>query len=98
MGLGKTIQVLAFIQHLKNQSELSKPILLIAPTSVLTNWKREAFTFTPELSLIEHYGPQRSSTKEQLEKSIKKIDIFLTSYGLMCRDSELLKTIDWQTE
>ncbi len=96
MGLGKTIQLLAFIQHLKNQHKLSKPILLIAPTSVLTNWKREALTFTPKLSLLEHYGPKRCSNKENLRKSLNGIDIFITSYGLLFRDRELLKIIDWQ--
>ena len=42
MGLGKTIQLLAFLQHLKAERELKRPVLLVAPTSVLTNWKREA--------------------------------------------------------
>ncbi len=96
MGLGKTIQVLAFIQYLKINNELKKPILLIAPTSVLTNWKRETLTFTPQISLMEHYGSKRCSNKEELKTSIKNIDIFLTSYGLVYKDSELLKEIDWQ--
>ncbi|ABX07981.1 DEAD/DEAH box helicase [Prochlorococcus marinus] len=96
MGLGKTIQVLAFIQHLKSNKDLKKPVLLIAPTSVLTNWKREAYSFTPELSVLEHYGPNRSSTSTLLKKILKKVDILITSYGLLHRDKQLLKTIDWQ--
>ncbi len=96
MGLGKTIQVLAFIQSLKKNKSLTKTILLIAPTSVLTNWKREAFTFTPELNVLEHYGPQRSSTQAELKKSLQSVDIMLTSYGLLLRDKELVQTIDWQ--
>ncbi|MFO7630582.1 MAG: SNF2 helicase-associated domain-containing protein, partial [Prochlorococcaceae cyanobacterium] len=59
MGLGKTIQLLAFLQHLKAEEELKRPVLLVAPTSVLTNWKREAAAFTPELVVKEHYGPRR---------------------------------------
>ena len=96
MGLGKTIQLLAFIQHLKNSKELKRPILLIAPTSVLTNWKREALSFTPELNVYEHYGHKRSSTPKQLKQDLKKIHLVLTSYGLMQRDYELLQSIDWQ--
>ncbi len=96
MGLGKTIQLLAFIQQLKNQGELKKPLLLIAPTSVLTNWKREAITFTPGLSLIEHYGANRANTVEKLKKSLQEIDICITSYSLACRDNELFKNINWQ--
>ncbi|WP_320673668.1 DEAD/DEAH box helicase [Prochlorococcus sp. MIT 1341] len=96
MGLGKTIQLLAFLQHLKCEQEFKRPVLLIAPTSVLTNWKREAFAFTPELRVSEHYGPRRPNTISALKKELKNIDLVLTSYGLMQRDSELLEMIDWQ--
>jgi superfamily II DNA or RNA helicase len=96
MGLGKTIQLLAFLQHLKAEEELKRPVLLVAPTSVLTNWKREAAAFTPELTVREHYGPRRPSTDAALKKALKGIDLVLTSYGLVQRDSELLESIDWQ--
>ncbi len=96
MGLGKTIQLLAFLQHLKAENELKRPVLLIAPTSVLTNWKREAHAFTPELQVREHYGPKRPSTTAALKKGLTGVDMVLTSYGLLQRDSELLETIDWQ--
>ncbi|AAP99093.1 MULTISPECIES: DEAD/DEAH box helicase [Prochlorococcus] len=96
MGLGKTIQLLCFIQHLKVQNELTKPVLLIAPTSVLTNWKREAATFTPELCIHEHYGSKRHSSIPKLQNYLKKVDIMITSYGLLYRDGELLQEIDWQ--
>ncbi len=96
MGLGKTIQLLAFIQKLKNDGKLIKPLLLIAPTSVITNWRREAKAFTPELSLLEHYGIQRASSVEQLSQSLKKIDICITSYSLAFRDKELFQDINWQ--
>ncbi|HJN35300.1 MAG TPA: DEAD/DEAH box helicase, partial [Prochlorococcaceae cyanobacterium Fu_MAG_50] len=96
MGLGKTIQLLAFLQHLKAENELKRPVLLVAPTSVLTNWKREAHAFTPELQVCEHYGPRRPSTSAELKKALSNIDLVLTSYGLLQRDSELLEMIDWQ--
>ncbi|KGG13344.1 Helicase [Prochlorococcus sp. MIT 0601] len=96
MGLGKTIQLLAFFQHLKNNKELKKAILLIAPTSVLINWKREALLFTPKLSVREHYGSKRPSTLEALKESLQKIDVLITSYGLLHRDQAILKGYDWQ--
>ncbi|MFZ9282991.1 MAG: DEAD/DEAH box helicase, partial [Prochlorococcaceae cyanobacterium] len=96
MGLGKTIQLLAFLQHLKAESELKRPVLLVAPTSVLTNWKREAHSFTPKLKVREHYGPRRPSSEAALKKALKDVDLVLTSYGLLQRDSELLEAIDWQ--
>jgi superfamily II DNA or RNA helicase len=96
MGLGKTVQLLAFLQHLKVAGELKRPVLLVAPTSVLTNWKREAAGFTPELEVREHYGPRRPSSEAALKKALEGIDLLLTSYGLLQRDSELLESIDWQ--
>ncbi|MEB3199196.1 MAG: DEAD/DEAH box helicase [Synechococcaceae cyanobacterium] len=96
MGLGKTIQLLAFLQHLKAEQELKRPVLLVAPTSVLTNWKREAAGFTPELEVREHYGSRRPSEEKALRKALEGVDLVLTSYGLLQRDSELLETIDWQ--
>jgi superfamily II DNA or RNA helicase len=96
MGLGKTIQLLAFLQHLKAEQELRRPVLLVAPTSVLTNWKREAAGFTPELGVREHYGPRRPSSPAALAKALEGVDLVLTSYGLLQRDSELLETVDWQ--
>ena len=96
MGLGKTIQLLAFLQHLKAEEELKRPVLLVAPTSVLTNWKRETHGFTPELVVREHYGPRRPSSPGALQQALEGVDLMLTSYGLLQRDSELLETIDWQ--
>jgi len=96
MGLGKTIQLLAFLQHLKAEEELRRPVLLVAPTSVLTNWKREAAAFTPELGVREHYGPRRAASEAALKKALKGVDLVLTSYGLLQRDSELLESVDWQ--
>ncbi|MEB3322803.1 MAG: DEAD/DEAH box helicase, partial [Synechococcaceae cyanobacterium] len=96
MGLGKTIQLLAFLQHLRSEQELRRPVLLVAPTSVLTNWKREATGFTPELAVQEHYGPRRPATEAALRRAVEGVDLVLTSYGLLPRDSELLETVDWQ--
>ncbi|MFN9644986.1 MAG: DEAD/DEAH box helicase [Cyanobacteriota bacterium] len=96
MGLGKTVQLLAFLQHLKVAGDLKRPVLLVAPTSVLTNWKREAAGFTPELAVREHYGPRRPSSEGALKTALAGVDLLLTTYGLLQRDSELLESIDWQ--
>jgi len=41
MGLGKTVQALALLQQARN-AEGPGPSLVVAPTSVLPNWQREA--------------------------------------------------------
>ena len=96
MGLGKTIQLLAFLQHLKVQKDLKHPVLLVCPTSVMTNWRREARQFTPGLRVIEHYGSRRPNTAAALESALRTVDLVLTSYGLLQRDLPVLGNYGWQ--
>ena len=96
MGLGKTIQLLAFLQYLKVQKELKRPVLLVCPTSVMTNWRREAQQFTPGLGVIEHYGNRRPSTAAELASALHGVDLVLTSYGLLQRDLTILSSYGWQ--
>ena len=96
MGLGKTIQLLAFLQYLKVQKELKRPVLLVCPTSVMTNWRREAQQFTPGLGVIEHYGSRRPATAAELAAALQGVDLVLTSYGLLQRDLAVLGSYGWQ--
>ena len=84
MGLGKTLQCLASLQVLKARAEISEPSLIVCPTSLLANWKREAARFTPELDALVLHGPQRN----RLWKKIPSVDLVVTSYGLLDRDRE----------
>lgn len=84
MGLGKTLQVLAFIASLKEQHQLQQPALVVAPTSLLGNWQREAARFTPRLRTLVLHGTQRTLDKTLLEQA----DIILTSYALLHLDGE----------
>jgi hypothetical protein len=97
MGLGKTIQLLAFLLHQKNRgrAEDKKPALLVAPTSVLGNWEREAARFAPALSVVRHYGAERARGAEDITREAGTMVI--TSYGLLRRDIEILSAIPWST-
>ena len=89
MGLGKTLQVLTTIQHFKDEGLLEKEkILVIAPTSLLTNWQQEIKKFTPDLTSYIYHGQGRRFTK-------KKYDIYLTSYGVIRKDAEKFKKKKW---
>ncbi len=95
MGLGKTIQTLAALQHVKEQEgKLPGPVLLIAPTSVVVNWAKEAERFTPQLSTHVHQGLQRLRGPEFIAAA-RQHDIVATSYALVRRDAGDLKQIDW---
>ena len=89
MGLGKTLQVLTTIQHFKDEGLLEKEkVLVIAPTSLLTNWQKEINRFTPDLTSFIYHGSKRKFPK-------KEYDIYLTSYGVIRRDEAKFKKKKW---
>lgn len=92
MGLGKTVQTLSFLQHMVERG-VSKPNLIVVPTSVLPNWEREAEKFVPGLRLLTIYGARR----EAMFKRIKKSDLVLTTYALLRRDLEELQQHEFST-
>lgn len=94
MGLGKTIQVIALLQHFKDryQKELNS-VLVICPTSVLYNWKREINNFGPNLNVEIHHGPNRISNANNISKYLEEYKIILTSFGTIRNDIDLLKTL-----
>ena len=94
MGLGKSIQTLTMLLHNKEKGALNGPVLLICPTSVVTNWQREAERFTPSLSTVIHQGPKRLRGKHFI-KQAEENDVILTSYALARRDQKVLSKITW---
>lgn len=89
MGLGKTAQTLAHILMEKQAGQLTeRPVLIVAPTSLMHNWQKETEKFTPELSVLLLHGANRHDDFDK----IKQHDIVLTTYPLVVRDKELLKT------
>ncbi|WP_437665007.1 SNF2-related protein [Sorangium sp. So ce1182] len=67
MGLGKTVQLLAFLVGRRSAAPGdARPTLLVAPTSVVGNWEREAARFAPALPLVRHFGEGRARSAEEL--------------------------------
>ncbi|MGV9200264.1 MAG: DEAD/DEAH box helicase, partial [Promethearchaeia archaeon] len=93
MGLGKTIQILALLLKEK-ENGMNKPSLLVCPTSILGNWKREAHQFSPSLNVMIHHGSNRKTRKE-FRTIVKRKDLIITSYGLTYRDKTDLMSIEW---
>ncbi len=89
MGLGKTVQTLAFLQLHRGQG----PALIVCPTSLLSNWQREAARFTPELKVLLVDGSARAGKISRLRGH----DLGLTSYGLLRRDAEIYAGLSLST-
>jgi len=87
MGLGKTVQTLAHLLAEKDAGRLDRPALVVAPTSVLVNWRREAARLAPGLSLLTLHGAARKQDFDKLGAH----DLVLTSYALLPRDAEALR-------
>ncbi|WP_411726197.1 SNF2-related protein [Methyloglobulus sp.] len=86
MGLGKTVQTLAHLLLEKQSGRMQAPSLIIAPTSLLSNWRREAERFTPDLNMLILQGTER----RQLFYKIRDYDLIMTTYPLLPRDEETL--------
>ncbi len=93
MGLGKTVQTLALIQRERGYGE-KRPVLLVVPTTVINNWRKEAERFTPNLQVHLHHGSTRYRHKA-FHNAVSDYDIVVSSYGLLHRDIDFLKNVDW---
>ncbi len=90
MGLGKTLQVITEILYLKSKCIL--PIIVIAPISLLINWKRECAKFAPSLKTFIHHGGSRTGNYRDLQG----YDVVITSYTTVVCDIHMLNMITWQ--
>ncbi|MGW8194411.1 MAG: DEAD/DEAH box helicase, partial [Desulforhopalus sp.] len=88
MGLGKTLQSLAIILKLAAKG----PCLVVAPTSVSTNWQSEVRRFTPTINIKIFGGKDR----EECIESLGKFDLLITTYTLLQQESDLLSSVHWQ--
>jgi len=90
MGLGKTLQTLAHILAEKEAGHSGgKPVLVVAPTSVVPNWRAEAHKFTPSLRVLLLNGAER----KKYFRSIPHADLVLTSFALLQRDLDKLRGV-----
>lgn len=89
MGLGKTIQAIAVMLS-RGKKGAS---LVVAPASVLFNWKNEIQRFAPSLTplVMLTLGDKR----EKMVQEAAHFDVVLTTYGLLSNEVELLSSKEW---
>ncbi|QEC45958.1 DEAD/DEAH box helicase [Pseudobacter ginsenosidimutans] len=86
MGLGKSIQIIAFIlsqrKKVKNNTNL-----LVVPGTLVFNWQQELLKFAPDIRLLTVHGASRNRTTEDFDQ----YEIILTTYGTLLSDIRFLK-------
>jgi superfamily II DNA or RNA helicase len=98
MGLGKTLQSLALIAHARAAEPDAPPFLIVAPTSVVSNWASESARFTPGLRVHTVSGTARRTAREggaHIAELATEADVVVTSYALLRIDAESYQAHDW---
>lgn len=99
MGLGKTLQAIALIAHARasQRSEAGvtrTPFLVVAPTSVVSNWATECARFAPDLETVAITQTARKRGSS-LHDDMGEADVIITSYTLFRLDFEEYNAQDW---
>ncbi|MGH3863073.1 SNF2-related protein [Actinokineospora sp.] len=94
MGLGKTLQSLALVCHVKRSQPDGAPFLIVAPTSVVSNWDSESTRFAPDLKVvtITDTAGRRGKT---LAQACAGTDVVVTSYTLFRLEIEEYANMAW---
>jgi SNF2 family DNA or RNA helicase len=94
MGLGKTLQMLAMVLRAHERGELDDPVLVVAPTSVLSTWQSEAARFAPSLSTVV-VDRTRTKAGRGLEETIAGAQVVITSYAVARIDEVAFRSRPW---
>lgn len=89
MGLGKTIQIIALL--LSDLPETEHPALIVCPTSLIANWRREIMKFAPSLSLMIHRGSLRTGISSGLQRA----QVVITTYDTLVNDLAIFQGVEW---
>src|SRR5258706_4375087 len=95
MGLGKTLEVIARLLKEREETDEVPPTLVIAPTSVLGNWRKEIERFAPQLRALVHQGSTRLKDRQAFIKACQEHDVVITSFALARLDEKLLQSLKW---
>jgi SNF2 family DNA or RNA helicase len=86
MGLGKTLQILTFLQHQVNNNKKDTH-LIVLPTTLVFNWQDEIKKFVKNLKVLVHTGINRDKDT----KKFAKYNLVIITYGVLMNDIEFLK-------
>ncbi|GAA4873007.1 DEAD/DEAH box helicase [Serinicoccus chungangensis] len=95
MGLGKTLQALAMVVRAEHRADLAEgPVLVVAPTSVVTAWTEQAARFAPHLRTATISATRRRRGTD-LAEAVGAADLVITSYTLLRLEAEDYRALPW---
>jgi superfamily II DNA or RNA helicase len=94
MGLGKTLQSLALICHARQGDPGLPPFLIVAPTSVVSNWTAESERFTPGLRVVA-ITETAARSGLPFDEIAAGADAIVTTYTLLRIDFESYAALPW---
>jgi len=103
MGLGKTIQTIAFLCHMRSKGVFG-PFLILGPLSTLPNWVSEFERWAPQFSAVLYHGSKqeraairsRSRLCDMKHGVDETFPVFVTSYEIAIADIKFLQKLEWK--
>ena len=101
MGLGKTVQTIGFLSHLRSKGVLG-PYLVIGPLSTLSNWVSEFQRWTPSIPVILYHGTKQERAEKRMQHlptstPIKPtFPVIVTSYEVVMADRKFLQKYNFK--
>jgi SNF2 family DNA or RNA helicase len=106
LGLGKTVQVVAFLEHLHDVESIRGPFLVCVPLSTIEHWKRETETWTKMSACLYHDAGGGRDMRDVIReyewyykgrsRRLLKFHVLITTYDDLIRDYEELAEIPWR--
>ncbi|KAH0630950.1 hypothetical protein JD844_004358 [Phrynosoma platyrhinos] len=91
MGLGKTIQIIAFLSGMFDAEHI-RSVLLIVPTTLISNWIKEFASWTPGLRVKVFHGSCIAERNKNLERVQRRHGVLLTTYHMLINNWQQLST------
>lgn len=106
MGLGKTVQIVSFLDHLFNVEKIRGPFLVCVPLSTIEHWRRECEGWSNMVACVYHDvrgGRDMRDIIREYEwfykdrsRRLLKFHVLITTYDDLIRDYEELAEVPWR--
>ena len=97
MGLGKTLQSISLLAHLREARGVHGPHLVLVPKSVMGNWAREFARWAPALRVLKLQGADKEERTRMVREELVpgKWEVVITSFETLCIEHSALRKMHW---